>query len=80
LTVLEPDSKALRSAALVLDAALALGIHVGVAPDGSEIVLLAPLKVPREVRKWFEHRIDEFRAEVIAVILRENAARTGAAS
>jgi hypothetical protein len=61
----------------LLDEALELGIRVGVAPEGSEIILVAPLKVPYETRRWFEKKIDEFRAEVIDIIQRENAARAG---
>lgn len=74
----EPNAKALRSAALnLLNQALALGIRVGAAPDGSELVMLGPVKVPYETQKWFATKLDEFRAEVIDIILRENAARTG---
>jgi hypothetical protein len=65
-------------ARFILDAALALGIRVGT--DGEELVLVAPLKVPRETRRWFETKLDEFRAEVIDFIQRENAARPGAVS
>jgi hypothetical protein len=57
----------------LLDEALDLGIRVGVAPDGSEIILVAPLKVPYETRRWFENKLDEFRAEIIVIIQAENA-------
>jgi len=63
-------------AAFILDEATALGIHVGT--DGTELVMLAPMRVPREVRVWFEKKIDEYRAEIIDFIRRENAPRTGA--
>jgi len=71
-----PSAQSNPAARSVLDKALALGIRVGVAPDGSEIVLLAPMRVPRETRRWFEIQLDEFRAEVINIILRENGERT----
>jgi hypothetical protein len=59
----------------ILDEATALGIRVGT--DGRELVMLAPLRVPRETRRWFEAALDQHRGEVIKVIQRENAARTG---
>jgi hypothetical protein len=62
-------------AELILHEALALDIHVGT--DGSDLVMLAPLKVPRDVRRAFEAALEEFRAEVIDAIQRDNAARTG---
>jgi len=61
-------------AAFILNEAAGLGIRVGT--DGNELVLLAPMRVPREVRRWFETKLDEFRAEIIDFIQRENAART----
>ena len=58
------------TARFILDAASKLGIAVGCALDGSELV--APLKVPRETRRRFERKLDEFRADVIDIIQREN--------
>jgi hypothetical protein len=66
-----PDSKALRAAAFILHAALELNIRIGT--DGSELVMIAPLKVPRETRVWFEKKLDEFREEIIDFIKKENA-------
>ena len=42
--------------------------------------MLAPVRVPYETQKWFATKLDEFRAEIIDFILRENAARTGVVS
>jgi len=56
----------------VLREALALGIRVGT--DGSELVMVAPMRVRRETRRWFETRLEEHRAEVIEVI-QKNAGR-----
>jgi hypothetical protein len=47
-----------------------------VGTDGTDIVLLAPARIPRDVRRWFETWLNEFRAEVIAVIQADAAART----
>jgi hypothetical protein len=66
-----PDSKALRAAAFILHAALELNIRVGT--DGTELLMVAPARVPSDVRRWFEKKLDEFRAEVITIIQRENA-------
>ena len=44
------------------------------------MILVAPLRVPRDVRRWFEHWINEFRDEVVAIIRKENAAQTGVLS
>ena len=69
-----PDSKAYCETKFILDAALELNIRVGT--DGTELVMVAPMRVPYETRRWFEIKLDESRAEVIAFIQRENAART----
>ena len=66
------------SARFILDEATTLGIRVGI--DGEELVMLAPVRVPYETQKWFATKLDEFRAEIIDFILRENAARTGVVS
>jgi len=36
-----------------------------------ELILVAPLRVPYDVRRWFEIWLDNFRDEVIAIIQRE---------
>ena len=66
-----PDNK-VHCAEFVLREALALGIRVGT--DGSELVMVAPMRVPRETRRWFETRLEEHRAEVIEAI-QKNAGR-----
>jgi len=66
-------SKAYCQAVFVLREAQALGIAVGT--DGTELVMLAPMRVPREVRRQFERALDKYAAEIIAVIQRENAGR-----
>ena len=71
-------SKAYCQAVFVLREAQALGIAVGT--DGTELVMLAPMRVPRDFRRWFEHWLNQFRDEVVDIVLRENAARTRATS
>jgi hypothetical protein len=68
-------SKVDCEAASILAEALALGIRVGT--NGAELLMIAPLKVPREVHVQFEIALNKFRAEVIEIIQRENAARQG---
>jgi hypothetical protein len=63
-----------ESARFILDEATALGIRVGASDDGSEFVMVAPMRVPRETRRWFETRLEEHRAEVIEII-QKNAGR-----
>ena len=76
-----PDQKELTQAArgdvsarFILAEALALGNRVGCALDGSELVL-APMRVPRETRRQLERELFRYQAEVIDIILRENAGR-----
>jgi hypothetical protein len=64
-------ARAYCEVAFLLREATALGLHVGT--DGTEVVMLAPVRVPYETQKWFATKLDEFRAEVIAFIQRENA-------
>jgi len=40
------------------------------------LIMVAPLKVPREVRSWFEHWLNEFKTEAIDIILRDNGVRS----
>ena len=73
-----PDDQGLTQAApnatlaatAILHAALGLGIKVG--SDGDEIVALMPLCLSRDVRRWFEIWLNNFRDEVIAVIQAQN--------
>jgi hypothetical protein len=72
-------ANATLAATIILNNALELGIHVGVAPDGSDVILVAPLRVPRDVRRWFEiWLLDKFRDEVVDIIQRENADKQNA--
>ena len=68
-----PKSAATIAATIILNKALSLGIRV--LTDGNELAMLVPVKVPRAVRVRFETH--EFRAEVIAVIQANAAARGG---
>jgi hypothetical protein len=69
---LAAQSTATLAATTILTAALKRG-----GTDGDEILMLAPLRMPRDVRRWFEIWLNEFRAEVIAIIQADAAARTG---
>jgi hypothetical protein len=55
-----------ETARFILEEATALGIHVGT--DGSKLIMIAPLKMPREDRVWFETQLNEFRRDVITII------------
>ena len=76
-----PDQKELTQGAhgdvtarFILDEARALDIRIGCALDGSdELIMVAPLKVPRDVRCWFETKLNEFREQIIDLIQRKNA-------
>jgi hypothetical protein len=66
------QANAALAARALLDKALALDIHVGAALDDSEVTLVAPLRLPREVRRFFEvWLLDNFQDEVIAIIQAE---------
>ena len=62
----QSTSKAYRAAAFILHAAQATGIRVGT--DGVNIDMLSPLRVPFRIIRQFERALNEFRAEVIAII------------
>ena len=66
-----PSFDAYCEVAFILREAQALGIRVGT--DGTELVMLAPMRVPREVRRQLELALDEYREEVIDLIQRENS-------
>lgn len=42
------------AARAILDAALKRGFRIAAAPDGSELVVLAPARLPYETRRWVE--------------------------
>jgi hypothetical protein len=70
------QANAAIAATAILNKALELGIYVDVAPDGSELILVAPLSLPRRTRRWFRIWLDNFKPEVIDLIRRENGVRT----
>jgi hypothetical protein len=57
-------------ARFILREALALGIRVGT--DGEELVMLAPLRIPSTSRRTFETALENFRTEVIELVMRES--------
>jgi hypothetical protein len=59
------------AAAFVLREAAAAGLKIGT--DGTELVLVAPLSMPRESRLCFEQALFEHQRDVIALIMAENA-------
>jgi hypothetical protein len=65
-----------KCAAFILNEAIGFGIRVGASNDG-ELIMVAPARVPREVRVWFETKLDEFRAEIIDFIQRATARQGG---
>jgi hypothetical protein len=60
-------------ALFILEEAAALGIHVGT--DGEDLLMIAPMRVPGDVRRWFETQLNEYRREIIAAIQRDNMDR-----
>jgi hypothetical protein len=62
-------------AAFTLNAAKAIGISAGT--DGTELLMLAPLSVPRDVRVRFEKAFHEYREDIIKLILAEHSERGG---
>jgi hypothetical protein len=52
-------------------------VGIRIASDGSDLLMLVPVRVPGETRRWFERKLAEYRAEIVAHILQETAARTG---
>jgi hypothetical protein len=59
------------AARFILDEARALGIAVGT--DGAELVIIAPMRIPRASRLTVEAAFQKHRAEIIAHILAESA-------
>jgi hypothetical protein len=53
----------------ILTEAAGLGIKIGT--DGTELLMIAPLRVPRKVRTWFEAALNQHKAAVIDIILAE---------
>jgi len=78
------QANATLAATALLTAARNRGIDVDVAAAaGGELILIlvAPLKVPRNVRRWFEiWLLENFHDEVRDLVLQENAVRPEAAS
>ena len=72
MTTLEPNRATRhKCAAFILRECLALNVRVGT--NGDAIVVIAPMRVPREVRRQLELALDEYREEVIDLIQRENS-------
>ena len=70
------QANATLAATALLTAARNRGIDVDVAAAaGGELILIlvAPLKVPRNVRRWFAIWLNKFRDEVGAIVQAENA-------
>jgi hypothetical protein len=57
-------------ALLILRQAQALGIKI--ATDGVDVIVLAPMRVPGDVRRWFETALHRHKAAVIDIIQAEN--------
>ena len=78
-----PATKSLPPAECLLDllnAALSFNIRVGAAPDASEMIVVYPPRLPREIARWFQHELYSRQHEIVDYILQENAARTEAVS
>jgi hypothetical protein len=61
-----------ETARFILAEAEALGIRVGT--NGTDdLVMLAPLRIPRASRRTFEIALEEYRAEIIEIVWREGS-------
>ena len=60
-----------QTAEFILREALAAGIRIGT--DGTEVVMLAPLKIPIASRRTFETAIHAHQDEIISLILAEQS-------
>ena len=59
-----------EAARFILAEAEALGIRIGT--NGTDdLVMLAPLRIPRASRRTFEAALEEYRAEIIEIVWRE---------
>ena len=56
-----------QTAEFILREALAAGIRIGT--DGTEVVMLAPLKIPIASRRTFETAIHAHQDEIITLIM-----------
>jgi hypothetical protein len=61
-----------EAAAFILAEATALGIRIG--PDGDDLVMLVPGRIPCASRWTFEIALENYRAEVIEIVMREGTA------
>jgi hypothetical protein len=59
-----------ETAAFILAEAAKLDLRVGT--DGTELLLVAPLRIPFASRRTFEIALENYRAEIIAQIIAEN--------
>jgi hypothetical protein len=67
------QANAALAAEAILHAARGLGICV--TSNDDDVVMIAPLRLPHKTRRWFEIWLNNFRAEVIAAIQADAAAR-----
>jgi hypothetical protein len=62
----------IEAARFILREATELGIRVGT--NGTDdLVVLAPLRIPRASRLSFEKAVNEYRAELIEIVWREGS-------
>ena len=61
----------MAEAQFILREAAAAGLKIGT--DGTELVMVAPLKMPWDCRRSFERAIEAHQAEIIALIMAENS-------
>jgi hypothetical protein len=59
----------IEAARFILAEAEALGMSVGT--NGTELLLSAPLRIPRASCRTFEDALQAYRAEIIEIVMRE---------
>jgi hypothetical protein len=69
-----------RVAEFLLNEALSFGIRVGCALDASEMTAIIPMRVPRDVARWFEREFNKHQPAIIEFILWQNGIWPGASS
>jgi hypothetical protein len=69
-----------RVAAFLLSEARSFDIRVGAAPDASELIVVIPLRAPRDVACWFEREFNKHQPAIIEFILWQNGIWPGASS
>jgi hypothetical protein len=61
----------MAEAQFILREAAAAGLKIGT--DGTEVIMVAPLRMAWECRRSFERAIEAHQAEIIALIMAENS-------